>query len=127
MAACLAIGWAVTGYGHAQMNDAHITLTVADDGRSATLKVGEAVTVTLPENASTGYRWAVDSADPALITFREPAASYQAGAVGSAGEVIWTFVAKAPGAATVALKRWRHWEGDASVVQRFGFRLSIVP
>jgi inhibitor of cysteine peptidase len=127
MAACLAIGWAATGCGQPQMDHAHTALTADDDGRSATLKVGEAVTVTLPENASTGYRWAIDSADPALITISEPAASYQAGAVGSGGEVIWTFVAKAPGATTVALKRWRHWEGDASVVQRFGFRLSIVP
>ena len=85
MAACLAIGWATTGCGQAQMDHAHTALTADDDGRSATLKVGEAVTVTLPENASTGYRWAIDSADPALITISEPAASYQAGAVGSGG------------------------------------------
>jgi len=108
------------------MNDARMTLTDADDGKSVTLKAGETIAVTLPENATTGYRWAVDSVDAALVTVRDPEASYPVGAVGSGGLVTWTFVAKAPGITTVTLKRWRHWEGDTSVVQRFRFQLSIV-
>jgi inhibitor of cysteine peptidase len=126
IAACLVMGWAAAVYGQVQMTDARITLTEADNDRSVALKVGQAIAVTLPENASTGYRWAVDGADAALLTVRDPEASYPSGALGSGGHVTWTFVTKAPGATTVTLKRWRHWEGDASVVQRFGFHLSII-
>jgi inhibitor of cysteine peptidase len=126
MAACLVIGWMSIAQGQVRMNDARTTLTEADDGKSVTLKQGETVAVTLAENASTGYRWAVDGADAALVTVRDPQASYPSGAVGSGGSVTWTFVAKAPGSTTVTLKRWRQWEGETSVVQRFRFKLSIV-
>jgi len=122
LAACLVIGWAATVHGQVPM-----TLTEADNGKTVTVRVGETVAVTLQENASTGYRWAIDGAGPALVTVHGPDASYPSGAVGSGGLVRWAFEAKAPGATNVALKRWRPWEGDASVVQRFGFPLSIVP
>jgi inhibitor of cysteine peptidase len=39
----------------------------------------------------------------------------------------WTLRARAPGRTRVGLKRWRHWEGDKSVVERFAVTLDIKP
>jgi hypothetical protein len=36
-------------------------------------------------------------------------------------------VARASGRTRLALKRWRHWEGDASIVERFAVTLDIKP
>jgi len=103
------------------------TLGERDDGASIALTPGESVTVILPENASTGYVWAVAEADPALVSVGAPRAAYAAppGMVGGPGTASFTLIARAPGATTVALKRWRPWEGEAGVVQRWQVRLSI--
>jgi len=39
--------------------------------------------------------------------------------------VSFTFRAKKSG--EIALKNWRHWEGDSSVTNRFRVRLRIEP
>ena len=103
------------------------TLTEADDGRTATVKTGQAVTISLPENASTGYRWAVDSIDSGMVEAAEPRVEGLAKGVGSGGRSVWTFTAKAPGQTTVALKQWRQWEGDRSIIGRFSVVLTITP
>jgi hypothetical protein len=36
-------------------------------------------------------------------------------------------VARGPGRTRLGLKRWRHWEGDASIVERFAVTLDIKP
>jgi inhibitor of cysteine peptidase len=109
------------------MSDPIVTITEADAGTTVKLQVGQAVAVRLSENASTGYRWAIDAADAKLVTPSEPQLPYQSGAVGSGRLVPWTFTARSPGATTVTLKLWRHWEGDASIIQRFRFELIITP
>jgi hypothetical protein len=35
--------------------------------------------------------------------------------------------AKAPGSTTIKLKRWRQWEGEGSVVERFELTLRVSP
>jgi inhibitor of cysteine peptidase len=103
------------------------SLTEADNERTVDLRVGESVRLTLPENATTGYRWAIDHFDREVV---DPAGSephYAGGAVGSAGNVTFDFTAKKAGSGEVALKYWRHFEGDGSVVKRFSFRLNVQP
>jgi inhibitor of cysteine peptidase len=100
------------------------SLTEADNERTVDLRVGESVRLTLPENATTGYRWTVDHFDRGVV---EPAGSephYAGGAVGSAGNVTFDFTAKKAGSGEVALKYWRHFEGDGSIVRRFSFRIN---
>jgi inhibitor of cysteine peptidase len=104
-----------------------IILTEHDDGRTIDLHVGQAVTVNLPENATTGYRWAIEQPDARLVEAREGKSQYPSNALGSAGRVEWVFLAKAPGTTSITLKQWRPWEGDASIVQRFRAQLHIVP
>ena len=104
--------------------DAMQSLTEADNERTVDLRVGDSVRLTLPENATTGYRWTVDHFDRGVV---EPAGSephYAGGAVGAAGQVTVDFKAKQAGSGEVALKYWRHFEGEGSVVKRFRFRLN---
>jgi inhibitor of cysteine peptidase len=104
-----------------------VVLSERDHDRTIDLHVGEAVSVSLPENATTGYRWAIEEADSQLIEARAAQPKYPANAVGSGGDVQWDFIAKAPGTTSIVLKQWRHWEGDASIVQRFRIQVRILP
>jgi inhibitor of cysteine peptidase len=104
-----------------------VVLTEKDHDRTVDVHVGETVSVSLPENATTGYRWAIEQVDPQLIEARAAEPKYPANAIGSAGEVEWDFLAKAPGTTAIVLKQWRHWEGDASIIQRFRIQVRIFP
>ena len=98
------------------------SLTEADNGRTVALRVGETVRVTLPENATTGYRWAVDRLEGDVVEAVGSEPHYSAGAVGAGGEVTFTFKATKAGPGALTLKHWRHFEGDASVTKRFHLR-----
>ena len=47
-------------------------------------------------------------------------------AVGSGGDVTFSFKAKARGTGDIALKHWRDWEGESSVVGRFRLHVKIA-
>lgn len=101
------------------------SLSPDDNGKSVDLRVGETLTVRLPENASTGYRWAPDQVDEDLLDLAAADPDYPSAAVGSGGEVTFTVRAKRAGTADLAFKNWRHWEGDPSVVERFRVRIEV--
>jgi inhibitor of cysteine peptidase len=104
-----------------------VFLTQQDQGRTVNVHVGQSVVLSLPENASTGYRWAIDHLDAHLVKAGEPMADYpSSGAVGSGGHLQWAFRIEAAGDTEIALKRWRPWEGERSVVERFRILLHIV-
>lgn len=113
----------------AESGKAHLmqSLTEADNGRTVDLRAGESVRLTLPENATTGYRWAIDRLDRDVVEEAGSEAHPSRGAVGSAGNVTFDFKAKKAGSGEVALKYWRHFEGEGSVVKRFRFRLNAQP
>jgi inhibitor of cysteine peptidase len=106
---------------------AAIVLVERDNGRTIELGVGDTVLLRLPENATTGYRWALDCVDPDLLCGHEARYFGHAAAVGSGGIVEWQLDVKAPGTAAVRLKLWRHWEGETSVKGRFAVTLRIKP
>jgi inhibitor of cysteine peptidase len=127
-AAAALLAWSAAA-GERQMNapEKVVALTGNDHDRTVDLHVGETVSVTLLENATTGYRWALEQVDPQLIEAVAAQPDYSANAIGSGGEVEWDFLTKAPGTTSITLKQWRHWEGDASIIQRFRIELRIVP
>jgi predicted secreted protein len=102
-------------------------LTAADNGRTVELPVGDEVALRLPENATTGYRWAIDSADANLVDIKEGQYVSTSEKMGGGGEAQWLIKAKAPGATSMKLKRWRQWEGESSVVERYEITLRISP
>jgi inhibitor of cysteine peptidase len=102
-------------------------LNEADNGRTVELRVGDDVVLRLPENAATGYRWAFDAVDRGLVEIKEGEYISASNTVGGGGEAQWIIHAKATGVTQVKLKRWRHWEGERSVIERYEFTLQIVP
>ncbi|MFO1158722.1 MAG: protease inhibitor I42 family protein [Reyranellaceae bacterium] len=103
------------------------TIRDQDNDRRVLLHVGEPIEIRLAENASTGYRWALESHDAGLLEPVEVTASYPGAAVGSGGEAIFRFRAVAAGSTTLALKYWRHWEGAGSAIRHFSVTFDIAP
>ena len=101
------------------------TLTEADNGKSIDVHAGDILVVRLHENASTGYRWALDEVASPLIAVHDAEYAGRSQAVGSPGEVQWRIEAKSPGTVRIALRLWRQWEGDSSIQKRFGVVLKI--
>jgi inhibitor of cysteine peptidase len=102
-----------------------LSLVETDNNRTIDVHAGDVVRITLPENASTGYRWAIDRYDEEII---EPLGSeprYPAEGTGSGGEIAFTFSTKKAGIGEIELKHWRHWEGDRSVIGSFRVRLNV--
>ena len=90
-----------------------VALVEKDNDRTVAIRLGDILQVTLPENATTGYRWAIDSYDEDLVKALANQPRYPAQAIGSGGEVAFTFEAKKIGSGEIVLKHFRHWEGDA--------------
>jgi inhibitor of cysteine peptidase len=112
--------------GTASVN-AMLSLTENDDGRTVEVRAGDTVRINLPENATTGYRWAIDRIDQNVIEAVGSEPHYTGKAVGSGGQVTFTLRAKKTGSSDVVLKNWRHFEGDASVTKRFRVRVEVKP
>jgi inhibitor of cysteine peptidase len=93
-----------------------MVLTQLDNGRSVTVSPGSVVTVRLPEAPTTGYRWALEAAS-SLTPIEDRVAA--GGAIGGEGTRELEFRISRPGRHALRLKRWREWEGDASVIDRF--------
>lgn len=106
---------------------ADVTVTKAQDGQVLDARVGDSISLSLPENPSTGYTWAVESVDEAALDLGSPTDHRERPGVGSGGMKTWTLRARAPGRTRVEMKRWRHWEGDRSVVERFAVTVDIKP
>jgi inhibitor of cysteine peptidase len=104
-----------------------LTLTHADQGKSLTVSPGDTVSLTLDEAPTTGYRWDIERSNAEILevldsTYRQPGQS----AVGGSGEHSWTFKAKREGSVQLVLKRWRSFEGDTSVVERFDVTIRVA-
>lgn len=98
-----------------------------DNGRTVDIRLGESVRINLPENATTGYRWAIDRYDDQFIEAVANEQHYTENAIGSGGEVEFIFKGKKIGSGEIMLKHWRHWEGDASITSRFRLCLNVQP
>jgi len=103
-----------------------ITLTQADQGKSVTLQPGQTLVVELPENPTTGFRWAIARNDDATLALRDSDYAQAVGAgIGGGGRRTFTFVAQKPGTVNLQLKLWREWEGDSSVIERFDATIDV--
>ena len=103
-----------------------ITLMRADSGKVVETRVGDTLVLHLDENPTTGYRWAMETRDEEVVALQS--AVYVHGrstGVASGGQRSLTFHAKKAGSVTLQLKLWRAWEGDASIVERFGVTLQV--
>ena len=99
-------------------------LTERHAGRRCAIRVGESVTVSLPENPTTGYRWHPD-VDPDLLAAADDSYEGPPEPRGAAGTRRLSFTALRPGSGTLRLVRRRAWE--ATGVETFEVPLDIEP
>ena len=83
-----------------------LSLVETDNDRTVDVQLGDLVRVTLPENATTGYRWTVDHCDEELIEALGSEPRYPAKAVGSGGPHLVHVPARLPPPRTTS-PRWR--------------------
>lgn len=101
-------------------------LTEEDKGKTITIHQGDQVVINLKENPTTGYRWAIDKVDNALLVPDQAGYSQSpGGGIGSGGRRLFVFNAKGPGTVHLQLKLWREWEGDTSIIDRFDVTIQI--
>ncbi|MCO7516626.1 protease inhibitor I42 family protein [Pseudomonas guariconensis] len=92
------------------------------------LQVGQTLTLTLPSNPSTGYRWLLQ--DPAANILRSLgpevySAPEEAGIVGSAGVSTWRFQAQAAGEGHLILVYQQPWAPEVRPVQTFDCTIRV--
>jgi inhibitor of cysteine peptidase len=102
------------------------TLTQADNGKTIMAEPGSRVVVVLPENPTTGYSWTPEAVDPDLPLLSSEYSTAHGGGIGGGGTRTLEFQAKSPGDHRIRLKRWREWEGDKSVRERYQVGVRIT-
>ncbi len=103
-----------------------VLLSEGDNGRTVDIHQGESIQIRLSENATSGYRWAIDHYDDEFIQALAAEPRYGADAIGSGGEVAFLFQVKKIGRSEIVLKHWRQWEGDSSVTTSFRIRINSL-
>jgi inhibitor of cysteine peptidase len=104
-----------------------VTLTWADNGKSIKVHSGDSLVVRLDENPTTGFQWATDGHDDDILVLQSSDYLPAAGAViGGGGQRIFTFEAQKAGTTLLQLKRWRAWEGDKSILERFAVTIRVL-
>ncbi len=103
-----------------------ITLTRAEHGKSIEAQVGDLITVSLDENPTTGFRWALDKSDDDVVALTSSEYAVASGSrMGGGGQRVVTFEVRKTGVSAIQLKLWRAWEGDQSITQRFAVTLRV--
>jgi inhibitor of cysteine peptidase len=102
------------------------TLGESDSGRTVEMRVGRQVTVKLPSNATTGFRWAVASTGP-LTQVGESTydAPQKPGLVGAGGTETFVFKATGSGAGELRLEYRRPWEKGIPAEKTWSVSVSV--
>lgn len=100
-------------------------LDQTDDGRVVHVKQGEVVTVRLPENPTTGYRWQLEPLDGDVLAPLDD--QYVAGSAlaGAGGARTLRLSAARSGQAQVVLSLRRSWEKKAPI-RTFSVTVSVA-
>jgi len=102
-----------------------VLLGPEDRGSSVDVREGDAIVVELPENPTTGYRWAVHRIDPDILSLEaSDFISPPGAAMGASGQRSLLFRVTGHGRADVELRLWRDWEGDDSAIDRYPFTVA---
>lgn len=87
--------------------------------------VGDTILLRLSDNPATGFRWELEPVTGESMLLDDSGYEPSGGAIGSGGVATWSLHAAAAGTTSIALKRWRPWEGDASVLARFAVTVNV--
>lgn len=99
------------------------------DGRTS-LAVGQTLTIALPSNATTGYRWQVEGLDADVLAPGTPFGDeitdpHAPGMVGVGGHSVWTFRAVRAGETTLTFTYSRSWERDTPPAETATYTITV--
>ncbi|WP_313456884.1 protease inhibitor I42 family protein [Pseudomonas sp.] len=100
----------------------------ADSECPARLQVGQTLTLTLPSNPTTGYRWLVQNPASSVLQSLGPevySTPEDAGLVGSSGISTWRFQARAAGNGQLVLVYQQPWAPEVRPVQSFDCAIRV--
>jgi len=89
------------------------------------VKPGDAISLVLPSNPTSGYRWVSDDPDGDTMDVTSSGFQPSGPGVGTGGVETWTIHARAVGRARVSFRYWRPWAGESSVVERFAVTVAV--
>ncbi|MCY1411098.1 Chagasin family peptidase inhibitor I42 [compost metagenome] len=92
------------------------------------LHTGQLLTLTLPSNPSTGYRWLMQNPAGSLLRSLGPEVysnPEDAGLVGSAGQSIWRFQVQAEGEGHLILVYQQPWAPEVPAVKTFDCAIKV--
>jgi inhibitor of cysteine peptidase len=102
-----------------------LILTQAEKGTSFEVQEDDVIIVRLPENPTTGYRWAFEDINQEILEPERSDFSLRPDAgIGGGGERSLTLRAKRSGRAHVELKLARAWEEGAGI-DRYDFTVQV--
>ena len=96
-----------------------LALTQQDSGRELSVQLGDEVLITLDENRSTGYAWALTSMIPGALELQNSSFTLEEGGIGSGGRRSFVFRANAVGSTALELQLRRPWESGTPPAARF--------
>ena len=101
-------------------------ITQADNEKAVKVRSGDWVTIQLPENPTTGYRWSLDQHDPSKLEPMQKS-SFESGgpAPGAGGGRTFNFLARTAGSSDLGLNLRRSWEGPASSQKSFRVKVQV--
>ena len=109
-----------------------VVLGQTDNGKIVEIKRGQALSIRLPENPTTGYRWEIDSVNAGCSTGNETITIESSGytptpgtGMGGGGERVITFKAATIGTTQLDIKLWQSWEGNRSVIERYSITIRV--
>ena len=100
-------------------------VTDAEDGTAIDADVGDTILLAVLDDPTTGYRWELEPVTGVSIVLDVAGYEPSSGEAGSGGVATWLLSVAAAGTTAIALKRWRPWEGDASILNRFTVTVDV--
>jgi inhibitor of cysteine peptidase len=92
------------------------------------LNNGQTLTVTLPSNPTTGFRWVVADAAPGVLRSLGPEVYMtpeDAGIVGAAGQSTWRYQAYQAGSGRLLMQYRRPWEVEVAPAKTIDCQISV--
>jgi len=96
----------------------------SSDGNTIDLKIGETLELRLPENRTTGFKWALESSDEGGWSLVSD--DFEAGSQpGQPGSQRWSFRGERAGSESIKLSYRRGWEEKGTAERTFTLRIRV--
>jgi inhibitor of cysteine peptidase len=103
-----------------------VALNAQDNGNRIAHPANEQLEISLAENPTTGFRWSFVDLDPSVHVTEDTYDLASDVTPGAATNHIFRLTFSEPGEYALALRLWREWEGDASIMDRYGVTVDVT-